>query len=334
MTKIEIFEATLHGDLNRVIELLRENPKRASERAEVSLWDGASGPPGLFNSPLHVAALHNRAEIAKVLIGAGANVNEKGFEGNVGEATPLVLAAFGGGKSSAMIKVLIDSGAHPNHRSSMGASALAVASAHDKAEICKVLLQAGAHADLHSAARLGMVDCLEQLLKVDTELVTQPDPYGGSLPLEEAAWHGQEFSGAVLTRFGATHTIHTASGLGLLNIVTHELHRDPDLIHARDTEVPYIGKGAPPLTWAARANQISTMQFLLHRGASPNHPDWWGYCALDHCAMTGATDTALVLIEAGAEVNRSIRGVTPLSRAKDMGHEILAKVLLRHGALI
>ena len=101
-----IHQAATRGDAARVAQTIRENPSALS----------AADAKG--NTALHLAAFHNRVDAARVLLGAGAQVNAT----NALAVTPLMLAAQAG--SSQVVKLLLKGGADTTIRDARGRTAL------------------------------------------------------------------------------------------------------------------------------------------------------------------------------------------------------------------
>ena len=91
------------------------------------------------NTVLRYAALKGHAEIAKMLLSAGANPNAANNDG----ITALLSAASKG--HAEVAKVLLSAGANPNAATDDGWTALHWAAGFGHAEIAKMLLSAGAN---------------------------------------------------------------------------------------------------------------------------------------------------------------------------------------------
>jgi ankyrin repeat protein len=108
-----IHDATRKGDEAKVIELLKQNPGLVSSRDK------------LGNTPLHIAALHDRPEIAALLLANGADVNAQNdpdarevkaasyYSKKAYGETPLTLALLSFHHKE-MIELLLTHGAEPN----------------------------------------------------------------------------------------------------------------------------------------------------------------------------------------------------------------------------
>jgi len=126
--QLDIFEAAAAGEQARVQELLARDPGLAL---------AASGDGG---TALHLAAFFSHAEIALLLIRAGADVNAvaPGF----GNVQPLHSAAAG--RALSIVKMLLEAGADPNARQQMGYTPLHSAANNGDVETARLLLERGA----------------------------------------------------------------------------------------------------------------------------------------------------------------------------------------------
>ena len=126
------------------------------------------------STPLHRACANSNADVVKVLIGAGANVNAAnrlhGF-------SPLHCAAGAG--SSEGVKMLLDAGARIDAKDKYGSIALHRASVGGDPETIRMLVEAGSPIEsesghhrerpLHEAARGGHAEAVEVLLSLGAD---------------------------------------------------------------------------------------------------------------------------------------------------------------------
>lgn len=125
---LDIFEATAAGKLEPVSAILDRDP------AQVNNWscDGFT--------PLHFAAFFRRTEIARELVGRGANVRAVSM--NPMEVTPLHSAAAA--RATEIVRLLLEHGAPVNSRQHGGWTALHAAADHGDKQMIELLLQHGA----------------------------------------------------------------------------------------------------------------------------------------------------------------------------------------------
>src|SRR5262245_59152703 len=115
-----IFESVRSGDIKRVKELLKNDPKLATTRSE----DGST--------PLHLAALEGHSAIAQLLIDSRAEVNARGPRNE----TPLHLAMYDGHRELA--ELLLDHKADLNAQNSSGETPLHIAARKGHRELVEL----------------------------------------------------------------------------------------------------------------------------------------------------------------------------------------------------
>lgn len=91
-------------------------------------------------TPLHVACVQENAEVAAVLLRAGAQPNVRTYNGE----TPLGLAVINSKKKSTLVKVLLENGADPKILGTYVHSVLYLAIDSPVVDIVKELLEHGA----------------------------------------------------------------------------------------------------------------------------------------------------------------------------------------------
>jgi ankyrin repeat protein len=151
------------------------------------------------------------------------------------------------------------------------------------------LLEAGADPNerspydtpLHIAARLGSTSVIIALLGAGADI--EITGFGGMRPLHSAALAGQTKAVTLLLAKGA-------------------------VVDSRDNN-----NRTPLLTLASGAQgEIATLNALLAGGANPKLVDGVDMHALDYAATRGDLDQASALVAAGADVNSSVDGMSPL----------------------
>lgn len=123
-------------------------------------------------SPLHYALRRDpRLELIKELVRLGADVNE---QDNNSQAPLYVVAVGSGSENTAIVKLLLDSGADVNDDDVFGFTALHCAAANGNLELVMLLAEKGAHLSLHDkngntalafASQFGKTDVVRYLLQ-------------------------------------------------------------------------------------------------------------------------------------------------------------------------
>ena len=123
---------------------------------------------------------------------------------------------------------------------------------------------------------------------------------------------------------------HWPEGAFLENLQT--LHRSGDLDVNAEAFFLHSDANCAPLHFATRKGWCTTMRWLLDRGADPDKGAVIRTPLLA-AAESGRNDLALILLDAGAQVDPSFTSWhRPLSKATENGHEGTCKLLLSRGA--
>jgi ankyrin repeat protein len=221
---------------------------------------------------------------------------------------------------------------------------------------------------LADAAREGDFSAVRSLLASGAKVNTpQPD---GSTALHWAAYHGDPDAVQLLidahanvnavTELGAT-PLWLASSQGNTEPValllkaeanpgTALLSGETALMSATDRGSAEVVKallaaGADPnaaeslggqnaLMWAVAENYVEIVGALLEHKANPNARTKAGFTPMLFAAQQGATASATLLLDAGAEINATSQkeGLTPLSLSIASGHVELPLLLIERGA--
>jgi len=180
------------GDVTGLQRLLADNPGLAASRLQI-----AKG-----RTPLHVVTdwpgyFPSGPRIAQLLIDAGADVNDRGKDGEGGE-TPLHWAASSDDVDVAA--VLIDGGADIEMPNGSIGTPLDNAIGYACWNVARLLVTRGVKVDrLWHAAALGLLDRLEELLTDDSSVTPEK--------IDQAFWHacagGQRRAAELLLDRGA-----------------------------------------------------------------------------------------------------------------------------------
>ena len=307
-----VADAAMQGDVESVRALLRSG-------ADVNAAQG----DGM--TALHWGAERGDAELADLLIYAGANVHAVT---RIGDYAPLHLAS--GGAHLGVVRSLLDAGADPTAVTSTG----------------------GATA-LHFAAQGGGVDVVRMLLAHGAS-VNARESGMSQTPLMFAAAAGRAAAVAELAAagadLGATGEVRDAGLISAADRVAGK-RRDEGLQAFR-------AQDGGDETWRQSATQIQAaikaarevQAAILESGGLPSEEGgagvsfedygasavggWGGLTALLHAVREGHPGAALALLDAGADVNQWSAGdhTSPLLMAMLNGHYDLGLDILERGA--
>jgi uncharacterized protein len=127
--ELSVFDAAAFGRVERLAELLDEDPSAAQAHAD----DGFTA--------LHLAVFAGQADAARLLVDRGADVNRVST-GEIAQVPPLGTAAFV--RSTDMARLLLDAGADPNAQGAGGFTAMDTARANGDEQLIALLREHGA----------------------------------------------------------------------------------------------------------------------------------------------------------------------------------------------
>jgi ankyrin repeat protein len=280
----ETVNAAATGDVGALRDLLQRDPALATEY-----------------SPLGFAVREGHLDAVRILLDAGANPAEMGFDGDT------------------LIETARDRG--------FDAIAVTLEEARDRRGR---VVPSETHADhpIHLAAERGDVKTVRALLDADPGLIERSDRRGGT-PLHRAViGRAAKVVELLLDRGADIHAIHGA-GLGSYSGYA------PENLQAIDLAV----WGGPPairlpawrfalacLRWfiTRRRPSLEIARLLIARGASNDVPT---------AAALGDHDRVVAILDADAGRIRDTRpnGRRPLSAAAHFGHDAIVKLLLDRG---
>ena len=134
--------------------------------------------------------------------------------------------------------------------------------------------------------------------------------------------------------------LHAAAAQGHTNVVRYMLDNGVEIeqprksFHPHDTMTKnFAGSaGATALWLACGSGHVSTVQFLLARGARVDAADDAQMTPLHAACAAGHDEVARLLLDNGASINSLADGGTPLMSACAAGHAECVRVLLKAGA--
>lgn len=223
--------------------------------------------------------------------GAAAGVDPDG-------TTPLHWAVYEG--DAAKVDALLRAHADVNARNRFGSTPLYEAALANDTALIQKLLKAKADPDVANeggmtplmiVARTPNVEAARVLIKAGAK-VNARESARGQTALILAAAQGQAEMVRLLLRAGADPEIRSKSNLG-----QHQVSSEP-----RAQQRPVGNMNA--LMYAARQGCAQCAKYLLDAGANPSAADPENTTALQYALLSMNFDTAKLIIEAGAEVNR------------------------------
>ncbi|HUE89631.1 MAG TPA: ankyrin repeat domain-containing protein [Vicinamibacterales bacterium] len=269
----------------------------ATVRALLKSGADVNHPQGDGMTALHWAAVHGEEELASMLLSAGANWR---MTTRLGGYMPLHLAARSG--AAGVITWLIEAGADINIKTATGATTLMLAAASGSTNAVSLLLERGAEVNAEEGA------------------------HGQTALMFAAARNRADVVRLLLSR-GATPSVTTkVIDLGALTAA-------PDEDEPRQGQPPRPAAGrAPAPTPAGAAMDVPgvTRPYRYNELIGKQG----GLTALLLAARQGARETALALVEGGADVNQVSPAdrTSPLLIATINGHFDLGLELVARGA--
>jgi uncharacterized protein len=283
-----------------------QNGDREAVRALLKKGIDVNEAQGDGSTALHWAAIKGDAEMARMLIYAGANVRATT---RIGAYTPLYLAAKGG--YSDVVAVLLAGGADAKAVTSNGTTPLMIAAAAGDTRSITSLIENGADINavdgakgetpLIFAAGFNRTDAVKLLLargadhKVTTKVV---DLFALTAPEEEAMLRGAGGNAPPGARPAANRPADVAGAT--------RAYRYNELISTQG--------GLSALLFAARQGYTDTAKALLDGGADVNQLNAGDRTSpLLMSIINGHFDLSLMLLERGANPNApAFNGVAPL----------------------
>jgi ankyrin repeat protein len=278
---------------------------RESVKALLKKGIDVNGAQGDGSTALHWAAIKGDAEMAQMLVYAGANLRATT---RIGSYTPLYLAARGG--YSDVVAVLLAAGADAKAVTANGTTPLMIAAAAGDTKSILSLVENGAEIDardgakgetpLMFAAGFNRTDAVKLLLargadyKATTKVV---DLFALTAPEEEAMLRGGGGNGGGARPQGNRPADIAGATRG---------YRYNELISSQG--------GLTALLFAARQGYADTARALLDAGADVNQPNAGDKTSpLLMSIINGHFDLAMLLLERGANPNAAaFNGVAPL----------------------
>jgi ankyrin repeat protein len=257
--------------------------------------------------------------------------------------TAMFYAAIKG--HSAVLKLLLDSGADVDLRDSYGMTPLSyMACCGGQEDIMQLLLESGAKADstddggqtpLSHASEKGHKDLVRLLLRQDVEVDSKD--LQGLTPLSHATTEGNTMVVQILITNGAKVDSRDGRGHTPLGNAAKWRHTTvAQLLLEYNAKVDSENAdGQTPLSYAAGRGALPIVQLLLEYGAKVNSRCNIGRTPLAYAALRGDINIVQLLLENSAEVDlEDYYKRTPLSLAAEKERTAVIELLLENGAKV
>ena len=207
-------------------------------------------------TPLHLAAQVGNASVIAPLIAAGAPVSAVTTTG----ATALMQASHAG--STDAVRMLLENGADPNVKElANGQTALMFAAAADRVDVVKLLLSRGA--DVAITSRVEDFSALTMTNDADQNGVPRPAPARPAGPDVPGVTRGFNYN-ELIGKHGGLAALHFAARQGAMQTI--------DALIKGGAQVNQRGAGdkTTPVLVAAINGHFDAVSYLLDNGADPN----------------------------------------------------------------
>lgn len=315
---VDICTAAHIGDLERVRELLEEDPTLANRVSDYVTYYLGSG------TPLKNAAAAGHLEIVKLLLEKGADPNLP-EEGIAPHGHALYSAVANGHYEIA--KLLLEQGAFPNPDVESSADALSRAISNSDQRMIELLCSFGAARAVHLLAYYGDVQTAAAVFAAHPELAKDADA------LANAAGEGHEAFVRLMLRYEPDLAKRVAFPGWSVGAKTRDLNELLFAYGMNPSQPDWLG--ITPLHHLARKGDLEKATIFLDHGADLDARDE-DICStpLGWAAKFGQKAIVELLLSRGAKTN--LPGdppwATPLAWAARRGHSEIAALLKEHGA--
>jgi ankyrin repeat protein len=206
-------------------------------------------------TPLHLAAQIGNASVIAPLIAAGAPVSAATTTG----ATALMQASHAGSTDS--VRMLIENGADPNVKElANGQTAIMFAAAADRVDVVKMLLARGA--DISITSRVEDFSALTMSNDADQNGVPRQAPAQGPGPVVPGVTRGFNYN-ELIGKHGGLAALHFAARQGAMSTV------EALIKGGASTNQRGAGDQTTPVLVAAINGHFDVVNYLLDNGADP-----------------------------------------------------------------
>jgi ankyrin repeat protein len=290
---------------------------------------------------LMYAAINNHIEIVKLLINAGASIEQKASDGS----TALYLATQFGYPQ--IVKLLLDSGANPNIVNKNGTSALAAAVSAGNTDLVQLLITVKSDLGWRDKEGKNLLmfirdgDTNTAKLLIDNGVdVNCTDNDGMTVLMYASMKKKNEEVVKLLLKSGANpNTIKGGGYTALMQAITNYNYETVKALIAAGTDLSIVNsRGETALIEAVQYGQSESVKLLLAAKADINFRNSEDLTPLMIAIDNDHNKTGIltkILLEAGADVNATTSqqgGSTALIRAKLKGNDVVIKLLESYNA--
>jgi ankyrin repeat protein len=319
---VDINTAASIGDVDRIRELLDEDPTLANRVSEYVTYYVGSG------APLKNAAARGHLEVVKLLLERGADPNLP-EEGIAPDGHALYSAVYN--RHYDIAKLLLERGAYPSPAVESSADALSIAIRNDDKKMIELLYSYGSCRTVELLAYYGDVQTAAAVFAANPALANDPNA------LENAVTQGQEAFVRLMLRYQPDLATRISVGVQKQNSQTPASARELTeylLVNGMNPSQP-DWLGITPLHTFARKCDVENAELFIAHGADLHARDE-DICStpLGWSAKFGQKPMIELLLKRGAKTNLSDdpSWATPLAWATRRGHDDVAELLRQHGA--
>lgn len=282
-------------------------------------------------TPLVDAVRQGDVSSVRALLKTGADVNQPEGDGT----TPLHWAVHG--DSVDLVRVLLSAGASAQAANDLGITPLHLAAANGNVETLRLLLEKRANAN--AAAASGVTPLMEASRNGGVDAVRLLLAHGAQVDAREAAraqtalmWAvSRQHAEIVKVLLENKADVHARSQARPVTVMLDRGPRRAVKTAAQDAHQIQAG-GSTALMFAAQTGSTESARLLLAAGANANDVGGDGKSVLVMAAFSGQTAVATLLLDSGADPNAAGAGYTALHAAALRGDVALVKALLGRGA--
>jgi ankyrin repeat protein len=279
------------------------------EQLENLLQDGvnANAIYGDGTTALHWASYHDSVDAVMVLLDSGAEVNATTDLG----VTPLWLAAENG--SMAITELLLQAGADPNVSLLSGESIVMTASQSGNGDVVRAVLAAGGDANaavtreqtaLMWAANRDHHSAVAALIEFGADVHARSEVAEHYTKAEKEQDSSDDYKRWV--KMGGNNALMFAARAGSLLSAKH-------LVAAGADVNSHNAFGTSPLIMAIHGGNPDFVEFLINQGADVDD-EQSGHTALHAAVLRGNVEAVRTLIDAGANLELTVKDSTPVRR--------------------